>query len=334
MAQFTIYRSSDASAPVLHGDAGSLITVLDACLVNGYGAQSAAGWTKAFSGTNKAAYRGGSGVQHYLRVQDDAPHGTALGREARIRGFETMSDVDTGTGDFPDTTQQTNGLIVRKSAATGTTARDWIIFADDRTIYGFFYSADVANVPTSWMFGEGFSLQSGDAFNTIITARTGANENSNVVTVTQENLTRLAPMSATASTRFAGLAHYMPRGYTGTGGSAHVGKHGDMTKGDGASTGQSYLNGLVPYPNPEDGGLMLSPIWIHDPNTAPSYNIRGRMRGFWHFLHDPSSVADGDVFAGVGELSGKSFTVVKVPFVATVTRAVCIIETSNTLETN
>ena len=38
----TIYRSTDASAPVLTGEVGKLVDLLDACLVNGYGAKSAA----------------------------------------------------------------------------------------------------------------------------------------------------------------------------------------------------------------------------------------------------------------------------------------------------
>ena len=53
----TVYRFDDAGAPTLSAAAGALISVLDACLVNGYGAKPAAGWTKAFSGTNQAAYR-------------------------------------------------------------------------------------------------------------------------------------------------------------------------------------------------------------------------------------------------------------------------------------
>ena len=36
----TVYRSTDTGAPALYTDsAGSLITILDACLVNGYGSQ-------------------------------------------------------------------------------------------------------------------------------------------------------------------------------------------------------------------------------------------------------------------------------------------------------
>lgn len=43
MAAPTIYRSTDANAPVLFGGGGSLITLLDACLVNGYGSAFATG---------------------------------------------------------------------------------------------------------------------------------------------------------------------------------------------------------------------------------------------------------------------------------------------------
>ena len=47
----TVYRSTDASAPVLTGVAGAMKAVLDACLVNGYGAKAAAGWSAPFSAT-------------------------------------------------------------------------------------------------------------------------------------------------------------------------------------------------------------------------------------------------------------------------------------------
>lgn len=52
------------------------------------------GFSKAFSGTNKAAYRADdvASSRLYLRVADD---GTGAATYARVRGFETMSDVDT-----------------------------------------------------------------------------------------------------------------------------------------------------------------------------------------------------------------------------------------------
>src|SRR3990167_8837593 len=99
MAQFTIYSSADASAPVLDGQVGSLNDVLYACLVTGYGAKTGAGWTRTYddAANDTSVYRQGAGCQFYLRVDDGGP-GAAGAKEARFWGYETMSDVDTGTG--------------------------------------------------------------------------------------------------------------------------------------------------------------------------------------------------------------------------------------------
>src|SRR5690348_12633571 len=131
MSAPVVYSSSDTGAPVLTGQAGSLIAVLDACLVNGYGTQTAAGWTKAFSGTNKADYRMAGGNQFYLDVDDSAAQ-TAAGKEANVRGYEAMTALATGTNAFPTTTQfAAPGQVIRKSATADATSRGWILVADD-----------------------------------------------------------------------------------------------------------------------------------------------------------------------------------------------------------
>ena len=48
MAQFRIFRSTDAGAPVLYGSTGSLIGVLDHCLYSG------SGWLKPFPNSGSA----------------------------------------------------------------------------------------------------------------------------------------------------------------------------------------------------------------------------------------------------------------------------------------
>jgi hypothetical protein len=42
-SQFTIYTSNDLGAPQLNGLTGSLLTVLDAVLINGYGTKTSGG---------------------------------------------------------------------------------------------------------------------------------------------------------------------------------------------------------------------------------------------------------------------------------------------------
>jgi hypothetical protein len=141
-----VYRSTDASAPVLTGQVGSLIALLDAVLVNGYGALSAAGWTKSFSTTNKAAYRqnatgaNNTAAPMYLYVDDTGP-GAGAAREARACGFETMSAITpTGTGQFPTAALSTIGVgtvVIRKSVSADAVARPWTIVANGQTIYLF-----------------------------------------------------------------------------------------------------------------------------------------------------------------------------------------------------
>jgi hypothetical protein len=60
-SQFTIYRYTDTSAPTVNGTAGSLITLLQACLVTGYGSKSGAGWTaQGWNTSTQAAWKMGT----------------------------------------------------------------------------------------------------------------------------------------------------------------------------------------------------------------------------------------------------------------------------------
>lgn len=296
----TIYKSTDASAPVLTGEVDSLRQLLKACLVDGYGAQASQGWAEAFTGTNRAAFRAASGVRHYFRVNDNGA-GTGGAKEALVRGFETMSDVDTGTGPFPSDAQSAlteDSLIARKSATADTTARAWVIAADALTCYVFVKTGDNASNYLAFGFGEFYSLLSSDDYRSFLVARIA--ENSAGLTSDCLDKVQVVVNLATAG-------HYFPRGYTQLGGSVQFGKHGDAAKSNGAA----FTIGGMPFPNSADGGLYLSPLWIHDPTTLPVNNVRGRMRGLWHFLHAAASVADLDTVTGVGDLAGKTFLFLK-----------------------
>src|SRR4029077_17944641 len=155
----------------LSGTAGDLVNVLDKCLVAGYGSKTGAGWSKPFTGTNAAVFRQGAGNQMYLDVNDNSP-GAATAQEARVRGYETMSAVATGTGPFPTVAQSANGLFVRKSAAASGTARVWCVIADDRTFYLLIQSGDVAGQWYGVAFGDYYSFVTGtDNYRTMIIAR-------------------------------------------------------------------------------------------------------------------------------------------------------------------
>jgi hypothetical protein len=163
-----VYSSTDPSAPVLSGTAGTLISVLDACLVNGYGAKPAAGWTKEFSGTNVAAYRmgtGGNAQRYYMRVENT---GTVF---ALIAAFRTMTDVNTGTERTPAPSYYNsstanmgdNGVALLVSHTATTQARPWRIYATPTMFYMFIqaasvpgqeYNYGVSHNPQMMFFGE------------------------------------------------------------------------------------------------------------------------------------------------------------------------------------
>lgn len=131
------YSSTDASAPVLSGQAGALATLLDALLVDGYGtgltAKAPLGWTREFTASNKRVYRNNpvSGTGYLCRV-DDSP-----AQYAWMRGYETMSDIDTGTNLVPTVIQKANGLLWQKSNSASSSARSWWAIGNERCLYLF-----------------------------------------------------------------------------------------------------------------------------------------------------------------------------------------------------
>ena len=320
---FTIYKNTDGSAPTLSGTVNSYVALLDACLVNGYGAKAAAGWTKPFTGTNKAVFRNGTGSsQRYWRILDDGTVPTALAREATIYGYESMTDVDTGSNPFPAVATTSN---IRKSITADATARDWIVVADAHTAYIFVKSEVAVGVAGDFLtigMGDFYSFQANDVYRCMTISRGVSNSGAS----TSDMFARFEGILGNVT-----VGNWMPRGHNLTYGPRNFGKHGDQDK-EGAT---GIATGIIPYTNPSDGGLYLAPTWIHDPTTAPAPSVRGRLRGIWQFLHPAASVNHGDTVSGAaaGELSGKTFEFIKT-CPSSAGGGVIGVETSNTLETN
>jgi len=289
----TVYRSSDTSAPVLTGQVGSLISLLDACLVNGYGSKSAAGWSKAFSGTNAASYKQGaaSGADCYLDVNDNAA-GAAGAQEANVRGYEAMTAVATGTGPFPTTSQQASpGLYIRKSATADATARDWLVIADDKTFHLCVLAGDTAGRYMIFSFGEIYSFKSADSYRAAIIGHTASGTGSGALDA--------ASTSIQASAAFTGL--YVPRIAAGTGTSVNPGLIG---------VGSSLYANPFTGPNAVDGNMYLSRLFLGD-NASVTNGLRGYLRGVWQLLTGGAGVNDGDTFSGTGDLAGRTFLILK-----------------------
>lgn len=339
-----LYRSTDGSAPSLTGQTGSLVALLDAILVNGYGTQPAAGWTIAYTGTSKRDYKQGSGSNgFYLDVDDSGPGGGSF-REARLRGYEAMTALATGTNAFPTTGQSSFGVICRKSTTADSTARAWYCIADATCFYLFVDTGDYTgpNYSMAVAFGDIFSYKSGDTYNTVCIGRTAENSNN----MTNESLNILFIMSGSAlSIATIPNGHFITRHWTGIGGSQQCGKHAHMMAGvpttgiiNGANSNPT-INGVtivgmgdqyspVPYPNPVDNALELSPVWIHH-NGA----VRGYLKGLWAPCHR-QPCGHGDTFSGTGNMAGKSFIALNMAYALNGTwnhyGGQVVVETSNT----
>lgn len=266
------------------------------------------GWTRAFSGTNIAAYRQGTGSNGFLlRVADDGA-GTAVptpATAARTTGFETMTDVNTGTGHFPSTTQivgpnpPAGTLYWIKSGSNDATSRPYILAASEKLFH--LYVNGNSNAAGSngifLSFGDIKTYKSGDAFHTI---HIGRGDGAAPVGTPVGNTMGSLAVNPAAITAINTGGHCMARTYTQLGAAILVSKTSDSSKGNTTIIGGPSSN--LAYPHPVDGGLYLAPIWINEASTT----VRGELPGLWNPLHN-QPLTHLDTFSGTGTLAGRTF---------------------------
>lgn len=327
------YTSSDASGPgVLTGTAGALLTLLDACLVNGYSGHAAAGWTKPIANSgNIGCYKQGAGSGLNLVVNDNT---FLTAKEAIATGWESLASiaapVGTGTGQFPTPAQSlTNGHVVyRKSNTADGTGRAWQLFADASTFYLFVVTGDSASNYMRCCFGDLFSfVGASDAYRCFIQGRDADNSFSDARNNRDDFM--ICPANGVPLTSSIGGGWYMPRSFGGAGISIGVSPLWQMAWAASLNTTNVYavFNGAIQVPNGPDNSYYLSPIVVYEHAVAA---LRGRMRGLYAMGHSSASFADGQTFSGAGDYAGKSFQVIK----GGMNGGYWVIETSATVETN
>lgn len=356
-------HSAMAGAPTLNGTAGTLIAVLDACLVNGFGSgtvdsivisggiatvtrsaghpfevgsialisgatvtggsingeqrvltapsanvytfdatgipnQTATGtishkvaplgWAKTFSGTNLAAYKPSdvAATGCLLRVDDT---GT---QNARVVGYETMSDINTGTGPFPTTAQISGGAYWPKSTSADSTTRGWVLVGDGR--YFMLSASSIAGAAVFHSaFGDFLSNKSPDAYGCLLSASNAS--------IPGNSTSTLSMSHASGNSVQGGL--FVARGSSGLGSAQSMARAANTF----ATSGYSGGSGSWPaYPNPADNGLLLSQISLIE--ASPQFCLRGTIPGTYFA---PQVIGTG-VFAnresvvGVTGLSGRT----------------------------
>ena len=309
------YRYDDVGAPALSTPNAGLIAVLDACLVNGYGSKPGAGWAKEFSGTNLAAYRQGAGSMCYLRVNNATGTG-----QARVVGYESMSDIDTGANAFPKEAQSAGGLYVNINASTAVANKPWVLIADERRFYLWvgYATAMTSLTPLStsatyqglFFFGDVVSYKPGDAFCCQIIGATSSAANTE-------------RFGLTASLGVAVPGHYIVRDHTHAVGALANGKFHDYV----ASGAQLVMGGSASraYPDPVSGGFGLSRVSVTNGVASPA--TRGRLPGCWGVLNALPG-ANGDTFSGAGDLASRTFILLDCG--SSTTRGRVALETSDT----
>lgn len=351
-----LYRYSDANAPVLSGTAGALVTLLDACLVDGYDSKSIntltvasgvatasissghsyevgavvrisgatpsalngdwrvaaadgtsfdfsveglgiadgtatgtitalrapAGWEKVYSDTNRAAYRSLDYASHNGMVLYVDDTGTTT---ARTRGYESMSDIDTGTGPFPTDAQSSGGLWWGKSDSASSAARRWALVADAKSIALATCAQDSyqnsANCPT---FGALRDSHAADSFAHVISGATSS-----------ANATNWASGPANGLHVFNGNANeggvFLARTITGTGGSVAASVR---------VSASSASTGISSYP----AATLATQMWAAEgtvfEGTGNAVIGRGTIRGPAHlYAHLSAAAAPGFDLIGV-----------------------------------
>lgn len=270
-----VFKYSDAGAPSLTSANGTLISVLDFCLVTGMG------WEKTSSDTNTATYRASTGNRFYLGVDD------SLGTYARVRGFEVhpYAGVTLGAnslGAFPTDSFLSGGSYFYKN--TTTTYSDWLLVSDGTM---FYLSSYLPQNGRSDMigFGDFIPYSTYDRFNTCIIANKNTSEY------------YLAAVSSTINGT-DNNCKFIARSISGIGSCVKAEYIADYSKTNDTLLGR----GGASYPNVYLNTLNIGDIEISENRSF----VRGRLPGLYYPKH-PRPLNHDTVVSGSGVLENKQF---------------------------
>lgn len=253
----------------LTSTAGALLTVLDAVLVTGQG------WTKPYAVGNVAVYKQPTGSNgFYLRVDDSNAN------FARACLYETMSDVNTGTGQTPTSVQLNGGYYIHKKTPGG-----WIAFARGGNLH-LFTQYDASRT-YYFRVTDLISNKPADAYQTNISGQIAD-------TATISNTGAVA--SASNSVNFS----HVVRSASGTGESVEAGQIN-------VSLSTTISTSAPAYPDPVSGKLRVGKFRIAE---KASNSVRGYMPGVLLMDHNGAPFTDRSTLDGTGALAGRTFMAV------------------------
>ncbi|MFZ2990901.1 hypothetical protein [Ideonella sp.] len=248
-----------------------------------------AGWVKEFAGSNLAVYKMSDVTSLGMRLRVDDTATTVM----RVVGYESMSDINTGTGPFPTNAQIAGGGYWEKSGAAGATARNWCVIADERAVYWWAVPNAVTSVTSQGVlrgFGDMVPRKSTDAYAAFLQC-------DQIVMVT--SATNVGDFGD--GTRVPLVTCTAPRSWTGLGSSVFLGQYMESRRGNGTNVKSGSTAALI-YPNSCDNALDLDRVLA----TEADLSTRGFFPGL---LHCPQQVgfafASFDKLDGQGSLAGR-----------------------------
>lgn len=260
------------------------------------------GWLNPFREGFVSVYRSAdpTSTQVYYQFNDDMS--TSIGgAEAGVRMYETMTAYDTGEFPTPTVGVSALGRSIRKSSASDTIRRNWIIVGNTKAFYLFTDPETNASSLTStiaagarfspYFFGDFIPVSSADLYTAAIFA--GRNTNTS-----WSNFTMTTNQSSAVSGHFSNCLIQGDYGYS------HLSTWNNNSAGDvqrdptgnntnalawmwgRASASSSHFSmgvgTLISYPNGSDGSLLITPIVVVGNNNA---GLRGRMPGVYDTYH-------------------------------------------------
>lgn len=272
-----------------------------------------AGWERAFvSGDNqRAAFRSlavdATGM--YFYIDDTNNQGT---RRSGVKGYESMTDIDTGANPFPYSGADDKWCWWYKSG-NESDARDWTIVADDRFFWLWWNRDGGTSGGRLNAFGDIISHVPSDAYHCLVSGEWSNSDES-----VQPMLATVGFATGAASEdTFSYGVHYARDWYGNMIGSAGLGAVAAWLSSDNFyySTGGArapFPIGFhgVTFPSSISGGTIMTPVYLQE-GTHDVTVIRGQAPGLYAPMHE-RPFSDCALVDGTGTLADRRF--IALPF--------------------
>ncbi len=273
--------------------------------------QAPASWERPFvSGDNqRAAFRSlavdATGM--FVYIDDSNTQGT---RRTGVKGYESMTDIDTGINPFPYSSADDQWYWWYKSTVE-TTAIRWTVVADDKLVY-IWWNRDTGTNESYGRFnafGDFISYVPADAWHCIVTGESSVSDE------TYQPMLASMPIEHAAGANIVQSGVSIARDYLGVVDSKMSGVAAPAVTlyAYSSRTACNVIGGYgVDFPSLITGGAIISPV---DAVEVAGGNVilRGRYPGMYSPYHErPYSRTDPELVQGTGDLSDRRF--VSLPF--------------------